>query len=544
MNPSPSPLRQRLDAVFAYYNPASMGAQDSQPAAALDLPAWRQRILVALLYAVAIVGAVALLVALIPLLQRQNYLLAAAYGAAYGLIVVLAFSRARVVRELPYWVKGGVLVAFPVAAGVADLLQYGLTTSVVAWFFASALLAAILFGMRWASIIGGLQLVTLVIFAILITNRLWPVPTPNPLVSSLNPLAWLVGVFNYIYLSALAIVGLVLLLRGLEQSLKAATQLSARLEVEQARLTQRTEDLERRLVQIRTASEIAQRVSAGLSPDALLQNIVDLIQERLNLHYVGAFVYESPAADTTQTAGMPGARLRAGSGVIGRSLAAEGKALVMDEASDPNQEDAASVLAWALRHGQSKIGQVRNPSAPDEASPTALQASHLLPETKTEMAVPFTMPVTASQSGVFGPGSNAAGVLTIQSTQPDAFDENDITLMEGIADVLSTALQNAWMVQTTQRRLEVESAVSYASGKMREALDMQTILQTAAREMRAAFDLDEVTIQLGLPEQPAGGTGPLAPDTGPLSESSQGRKTPTSPEDISQPQEKRDAQSF
>jgi GAF domain-containing protein len=45
------------------------------------------------------------------------------------------------------------------------------------------------------------------------------------------------------------------------------------------------------------------------------------------------------------------------------------------------------------------------------------------------------------------------GAVTIQSNQPSAFDENDITLLQGIADSLATALDNARLFGQVQENL-------------------------------------------------------------------------------------------
>ena len=46
------------------------------------------------------------------------------------------------------------------------------------------------------------------------------------------------------------------------------------------------------------------------------------------------------------------------------------------------------------------------------------------------------------------------GALTIQSDQPNAFDENDIQILQGIADSLAIALENSQLYQQAQESLD------------------------------------------------------------------------------------------
>jgi len=49
---------------------------------------------------------------------------------------------------------------------------------------------------------------------------------------------------------------------------------------------------------------------------------------------------------------------------------------------------------------------------------------------------------------------NALGALTIQSIWPEAFDQDDITVLQGIADSLATAINNANLFKQVQENLD------------------------------------------------------------------------------------------
>jgi GAF domain-containing protein len=52
------------------------------------------------------------------------------------------------------------------------------------------------------------------------------------------------------------------------------------------------------------------------------------------------------------------------------------------------------------------------------------------------------------------------GAITIQSTEPEAFDDDDILVFQGVADSLATALENARLYQQSQESLTEISALN------------------------------------------------------------------------------------
>ncbi|MBN1580596.1 MAG: GAF domain-containing protein [Anaerolineae bacterium] len=89
---------------------------------------------------------------------------------------------------------------------------------------------------------------------------------------------------------------------------------------------------------------------------------------------------------------------------------------------------------------------------------------------------------------------------TIQARKPDpggewAADESET--IETLAEQLSTALEGARLYQDTQQRAAREQVIGEVTGRIRESLDMDTILQTAIREIGEALNIAEVEVQMG-----------------------------------------------
>ncbi len=87
------------------------------------------------------------------------------------------------------------------------------------------------------------------------------------------------------------------------------------------------------------------------------------------------------------------------------------------------------------------------------------------------------------------------GVLRFRKEEEDWLDE-EIGLLETLADRLSTALESARLYEDTQRRAAREQLVGEVTAKIRETLDMETVLKIAADEMRQALELPEVSVRL------------------------------------------------
>jgi GAF domain-containing protein/HAMP domain-containing protein len=100
----------------------------------------------------------------------------------------------------------------------------------------------------------------------------------------------------------------------------------------------------------------------------------------------------------------------------------------------------------------------------------------------------------------------------IDAEKPDGsggWTEEEITLLEAFADQLGVALDSARLYQDTQRRAARERLAGEITARMRETLDMETVLKTAVREMGAALGIPRIEVRMG------GGMGPPDPVTEP-----------------------------
>ncbi len=174
--------------------------------------------------------------------------------------------------------------------------------------------------------------------------------------------------------------------------------------------------LEKRLFQLKTASEISQKVTTLLDPDVLIQQVADLVKERFNLYYVGVFIIDNAREYAV---------LRYGTGEAGRRMLAAKHRLAVG---------GFSMIGWAT--------QTRKPRVALDVGEEAVHFDNpFLPETRSELALPII-------SGV-----NVLGALSIQSEKERAFDETDVLILQSVADSIGIALENANSYMRTREAL-------------------------------------------------------------------------------------------
>jgi GAF domain-containing protein len=179
--------------------------------------------------------------------------------------------------------------------------------------------------------------------------------------------------------------------------------------------------LDARTHELALAAEVGRGVSQVRALDIMLKDAVELIRTRFDLHYVQVYVANSAQTEL---------RLHTGSGQIGAELVGRGHRL---------QINAASINGRAAEEKHSVV------IADTSASPT-FRPNPLLPETRSEMAVPLLL------------GDRVLGVLDMQSTQAGSLHENMLAGFEALAGQLAVAIQNANLLSESEKaRFEVES---------------------------------------------------------------------------------------
>lgn len=78
----------------------------------------------------------------------------------------------------------------------------------------------------------------------------------------------------------------------------------------------------------------------------------------------------------------------------------------------------------------------------------------------------------------------------------------EIALVEAMTEQLSLSLESVRLYQDTQRRAERERVTGQITARIRESLDVETVLKTAVREIGEALGLAALDVRMGIEELP------------------------------------------
>ena len=90
----------------------------------------------------------------------------------------------------------------------------------------------------------------------------------------------------------------------------------------------------------------------------------------------------------------------------------------------------------------------------------------------------------------------AIGVIDIHISEEHEWDPDEVDIAQAVAERLSLALETSLLLQTTQRRAQIERATSEISSKISASTQFDSILRTAAEELSRVLGGSEVLVQI------------------------------------------------
>ncbi len=201
------------------------------------------------------------------------------------------------------------------------------------------------------------------------------------------------------------------------QQVRLHEQVQRHAEELEQRVAGRTAELERRTVQLQVAAEVARDATTARDVGELLNRAVNLIRERFGFYHAGIFLVDERGEYAV---------LRAATGEVGRQMLERGHKLKVGE---------VGIVGYAASTGQPHI-------APAVDADTVHFKNPLLPETRSEMALPLKV------------GERVIGALDVQSVQESAFDEDEVAVLQIMADQLAVVIEKARLFERTQAALE------------------------------------------------------------------------------------------
>ncbi len=110
-------------------------------------------------------------------------------------------------------------------------------------------------------------------------------------------------------------------------------------------------------------------------------------------------------------------------------------------------------------------------------------------------------------------GQNIGTIKLKRKGYATEWSERERALVEKIADQVALALENSRLVDEAQKSALRDQMIANISTRVRETLDVESVIRTAATELRRVFDLKEAEISIGSPQAEAR---PVRKNTGSL----------------------------
>jgi PAS domain S-box-containing protein len=201
----------------------------------------------------------------------------------------------------------------------------------------------------------------------------------------------------------------------LDESQKIIGFLAVHQDITERKLAEET--LKRRNDYLAASSEIGRLVTSTLDLNTIFTRTVNLISERFGFYYAAIYIIEETGFN---------AALREATGEAGEKMKAQRHSVIVGS--------------------NSVVGKVAGNIEPmlvndTEREPLYMPNPFLL-DTRSEVAIPLRI------------GARIVGVIDIQSTQTNAFTQDDLSVLQSLADQVAVGIDNARSYELSQQLIQ------------------------------------------------------------------------------------------
>lgn len=199
--------------------------------------------------------------------------------------------------------------------------------------------------------------------------------------------------------------------------IQAFNRLAVEIETSQNSLKQQSEDLTDKTLKLETISKVAREITSIRDLSSVLNTATNLVYENFGYYHVGIFLLDERKEYAV---------LAATNSEGGQRMLERGHQLKTGE---------TGIVGYVAESLQARI-------AVDVGKDAVYFNNPDLPQTRSEMALPLVV------------SGQILGVIDVQSTNPMAFKQEDIAILQILAEQLAIAIQNARLFNEAEKALE------------------------------------------------------------------------------------------
>lgn len=377
------------------------------------------------------------------------------------LVVYIGLALIAFVPDTSYRLQTVALLLMLYGLGLVRSLDMGVFGGIAALWLAAVTLAGLFLGW-WAGVVMlGLCFATALLVGWQFSVGSLTVVDSGFLTNNADLRTWAAVAVGMLVLGGGIVIAQRRLLRGvvsaLARSRASAHRLSEAQEMLESRVEERTVDLRKRARYLRATATVARDAASILDVSELLSRVVRLISKQFDFYHAGLFLI-----DETKN----WAELKAASSEGGQRMLARNHRLRVGVQGTVGYVASRGVPRIALDVGEDAV-YFSNPD---------------LPETRSVM----TLPLRAR--------GEIIGVLDVQSREPEAFTEEDISVLGVLADQVAVAISNARLFEQVQESIDAERR---AMGELTREAWMNLVRSRPdlgfVSESRGTYELDADT---------------------------------------------------